>query len=126
MELVRAYLPTSRALQALAHVADGLDGKPHDRALALVGPYGSGKSAFALFLGALLSPKQDEARQTAADILHRAPLHLVVMLHQAFEHYSNRMGKHLREEWQKVQGRFATLAFLEPAEQSLAHCRRRL
>jgi hypothetical protein len=248
VELVRAYLPTSRALQALAHVAEGLDGKPHDRALALVGPYGSGKSAFALFLGALLSPKQDEARQTAADILHeadaklarrftkildgrehgflrvqvngipdslvrqlmsalatavekgqlpdpaliadiraaarpgttmdrllalfrrvqsawadaggcgvlveidelgkfleyesyhpehreihllqllaehaqvahRAPLHLVVMLHQAFEHYSNRLGKHLREEWQKVQGRFATLAFLEPAEQSLA------
>ncbi len=50
---------------------------------------------------------------------NRAPLHLVVMLHQAFEHYGNRLGTSLRDEWQKVQGRFGTIAFLEPAEQSL-------
>ncbi|MDD5037278.1 MAG: hypothetical protein PHE55_21335, partial [Methylococcaceae bacterium] len=54
-----------------------------------------------------------------SQVANRAPLHLVVMLHQAFEHYSHRLGKNLREEWQKVQGRFATLAFLEPVEQSL-------
>jgi hypothetical protein len=245
LELVRAYLPTSRAIQALAHIARGLHQETYGRALALIGPYGSGKSAFALFLGALLAPEQDEARQTATNILdaadsvlahrftqvladqrgflrvqvngipdslvrqllaalavaveksrlpgalveeiraaawpgttmdrvltlfgrvqtawadqggcgvlveidelgkfleyesyhpqyreihllqllaehaqqaHRAPLHLVVMLHQAFEHYSHRLGKSLREEWQKVQGRFAALAFLEPAEQAL-------
>jgi hypothetical protein len=245
IELVRAYLPTSRALQALAHITEGFKTNTADRALALVGPYGSGKSAFALFLGALLSPEQDDARQAAANILqsadlklarrysqalgdkhgflrvqvsgipdsltrqlmsalatgaeksrlsralvkdiraavqpgipmdellalfrrvqsewadkggcgvlieidelgkfleyesyhpqhreihllqllaehaqaaHRAPLHLVVMLHQAFEQYSHRLGKQLREEWQKVQGRFTSLAFLEPAEQSL-------
>jgi hypothetical protein len=47
------------------------------------------------------------------------PLHLIVMLHQAFEHYGNRLGTSLRDEWQKVQGRFGTIAFLEPAEQSL-------
>ncbi|MEI6414963.1 MAG: hypothetical protein WCP34_11990, partial [Pseudomonadota bacterium] len=247
LELVSAYLPTSRALQALAQVAEGLDERACGRALALIGPYGSGKSAFALFLGALVLPEQNAARQIATKILHdadpslagrlsrflegrrgflrvqvngipdslvrqlllalaaavkksrfsgadvlaqdirvaarpgtpmdqvlalfrrvqnawlnhggcgvlveidelgkfleyesyhpqhreihllqllaeqaheahRAPLHLVVMLHQAFEQYSHRLGKHLREEWQKVQGRFAALAFLEPAEQSL-------
>ena len=48
-----------------------------------------------------------------------APLHIMVMLHQSFEHYTQRLGKHLRDEWQKIQGRFNTLAFLEPAEQSL-------
>ena len=245
IELVSAYLPTTRALQALNHVAEGLHQQAAGRALALVGPYGAGKSAFALFLGALLSPAPDEFRQTATAILskddaslarrftevldgrpgflrvqvngipdslirqlllalaaacekcgldgtlvshirsaaypgaemdrvlalfrqvqktwadaggcgvlveidelgkfleyesyhpqhreihllqllaehaqvaNRAPLHIVVMLHQAFEHYSHRLGKNLREEWQKVQGRFATLAFLEPVEQSL-------
>jgi len=50
---------------------------------------------------------------------HAAPLHVVVMLHQAFEYYSHRLGKHLREEWQKVQGRYNAIAFLEPAEQTL-------
>ncbi len=248
LELIRAYLPTSRTLEALTQIAEGLDDKPHQRALALIGPYGSGKSAFGLYLGALLSPHREESRQIAASTLHnadvklarrftefldnhengflrvqvngipdslvrqlmsalavsveknqltdpalvadiraaarpgttmdrllplfrrvqsawanvggcgvlveidelgkfleyesyhpehreihllqilaehaqelnRAPLHLVVMLHQAFEHYSHRLGKRLRDEWHKVQGRFTTLAFLEPAEQSLA------
>ena len=48
-----------------------------------------------------------------------APLYLLVMLHQAFEYYSQRLGKQLRDEWQKVQGRFESIAFIEPAEQSL-------
>ncbi|MGZ8243100.1 hypothetical protein [Methylomagnum sp.] len=246
LDVLRAYVPTSRAVQALTQIADGLNGAACGRALALIGPYGSGKSAFALFLGALLSPEPDEARRIAADLLraeepalarrfaealdgrrgclwvqvngipdslvrqlltalalaveqaglsaalasncraaakagtpqdqvlalfrraqsewadaggggvlveidelgkfleyesyhpqhreihllqllaehaqtaHRAPLHLLVMLHQAFEHYSHRLGKQLRDEWQKVQGRFNTLAFLESPEQSLA------
>jgi hypothetical protein len=245
VEIVRAYLPTSRTLQALAQIAEGLRDGSRSRALALIGPYGSGKSAFALFLGALLAPDEDESRRAAAAILraadpvlagryaraldgrrgflrvqingipdslvrqllsalgaavekaglpftlaaevraaalpgkamdqvlalflkaqqawaerggsgvlleidelgkfleyesyhpqhreihllqllaehaqsaHRAPLHLLVMLHQSFEHYTHRLGKSLREEWRKVQGRFAALAFLEPAEQSL-------
>ena len=245
LDLVKAYLPTSRALQGLSKIAEGLHTGPGERALALIGPYGSGKSAFGLFLGALLSPEHDAARQTAEQILrkadptlarrfanalekprgflrvqingipdslvrqlmsafavaveknglaetlvrdvraaarpgismdevlalfrrvqcawadvggtgvlveidelgkfleyesyhpqhreihllqllaehaqtaHSAPLHLVVMLHQAFEQYSHRLGKHLRDEWQKVQGRFSALAFLEPPEQSL-------
>ncbi|MDD5034318.1 MAG: hypothetical protein PHE55_06130, partial [Methylococcaceae bacterium] len=71
LELVRAYLPTTRALQALHQVAEGLNEQAVGRALALVGPYGAGKSAFALFLGALLSPKPDEFRQTATEILGR-------------------------------------------------------
>ena len=48
-----------------------------------------------------------------------APLCVLVMLHQAFEHYGARLGKTLRDEWKKVQGRFSAIAFLEPAEQSL-------
>ena len=248
-DLARSYVPTSRAIQALEQVVAGLAPGPGSRALALIGPYGAGKSAFGQFLGALLSPPDGLLRQAAlgtlaradpqlasqvrdalsarggllrvpingipdslvrqlmlalaaaaerngikdtlvnrvrgtarpgagmhavldcivqvrdawsaiggggllieidelgkfleyesyhpehrelhllqllaeqvsdpAPVAHPAPLLLVVMLHQAFEHYSHRLGKGLRDEWQKVQGRFGTIAFLEPPEQTL-------
>lgn len=243
--LLRGYIPTSRALDALSQMATGLDREAKARSLALIGPFGSGKSAFALFASALFADPTSAASRTAmarlqadaprlaqqlhqavagsrgllrvpingtpdslvrqvllafADAVERAdlsatlaqrirgaarpgqrmdhvldlidqvqdawaktggmgvllvidelgkflefeahhpgqremhllqllaeksgaagpaPLHLLVLLHQAFEHYSNRLGKSLRDEWQKIQGRFATVAFLEPAEQSL-------
>ncbi len=246
LELIQAYVPTSRAIQALEQIAAGLGKQASQRALALIGPYGSGKSVFALFLAALLSPARSPAYQMAIANLHEAnpvlarqfgaermgehgflrvpvsgipdslvrqlllalagaaeqqheftkaeiaelraaaqpgtaldqvvalirrtqqlwavmggtgllieidelgkfleyesyhpqhreihllqllaevaheahsaPLHLVVLLHQAFEYYSYRLGKHLGDEWRKVQGRFNAIAFLEPAEQSL-------
>ncbi|WP_020560067.1 hypothetical protein [Thiofilum flexile] len=249
LELVQAYLPTAKSLQALEQVVASLGSASADRALALIGPYGSGKSAFALFLSALLAGEDDPLHQAALSVLaqhdhaavllshfreatagkrgflrvvvngipaslskqllmafarvleqqgidkalqHKiqaaaqeavpptmdrmiqfieeiqlewavlggagvlleidelgkfleyeahhpqnreihllqllaehahqggdAPLHIVVMLHQSFEHYTQRLGKHLRDEWQKIQGRFNTLAFLEPAEQAL-------
>ncbi len=245
IELLRSYIPTSRAIAALEQIVDGLSPDPIGRALALIGPYGAGKSAFALFTGALLAAPSSAAHQTAFTTLRlhqpalaerfrtwlgtsqgmlrvqingipdslirqiilalahaseqaglaptlvkrlRAaarpemrmdhvldlvsqvqsawaeaggigvlieidelgkflefeaynpqhheihllqllaeksaeggptPLYLLVMLHQAFEHYSNRLGKSLRDEWKKVQGRFGAIAFLEPAEQAL-------
>ncbi len=245
IELLRSYVPTSRAIDALEQIAGGLSLEAVGRALALIGPYGSGKSAFGLFVSALMAEPSTQAHQTAIATLqafapklaerfrkalgtskgmlrvqingipdslvrqvmlalavataqarlastlvervraaarpgvrldyaldlvtqvrsawavaggagvlieidelgkflefeaynpqHRevhllqllaektgeagpAPLHLLVMLHQAFEHYSHRLGKSLRDEWKKVQGRFAAIAFLEPAEQSL-------
>ena len=248
-DLARSYVPTSRAIQALEQVVAGLAPGPGSRALALIGPYGAGKSAFGQFLGALLSPPDGLLRQAALGTLARAdpqlasqvrdalsarggllrvpingipdslvrqlmlalaaaaerhglkdtlvnrvratarpgagmhavldcivqvrdawsalggggllieidelgkfleyesyhpehrelhllqllaehasdpdpvgqpaPLLLVVMLHQAFEHYSHRLGRGLRDEWQKIQGRFGTIAFLEPPEQTL-------
>lgn len=245
LELVRAYLPTARTLQALERIAEGLKSGARHRALALIGPYGSGKSAFGLFVAALLGPKTSPVQQAALATLraahaplaerferalarsrgflrvpingipdslvrqlllalaaaveqhgftkaevnqlraaarpglpmdqglalvrrvqdlwarqggkglliefdelgkfleyasyhpqhreihllqvlaeqayeaHAAPLHLVVLLHQGFEFYTHHLGKQLRDEWHKVQGRFEAIAFLEPAEQSL-------
>ena len=58
------------------------------------------------------------------------PLNLVVLLHQSFEQYAQRLGEALRNEWTKVQGRFENIAFLDPADQTLrivaAACRQRL
>ncbi|MBK1644806.1 hypothetical protein CKO25_09120 [Thiocapsa imhoffii] len=248
-DLIRSYVPTSRALEALERLADGLGDGSQQRAFAIIGPYGTGKSTFALFAAALLCAADDPRHQAALEVLkpstpalaerfrqnvrsgrgvlrvalngvpdslvrqfmlalaiaveqaelpaglvdeilaaaqpgtpmdqvlclvqraqrawkhaggtgvlieidelgqfleyesyhlqHRelhllqliaehaqqaeterglVPVHLLVLLHQAFEHYSQRLGKQLRDEWHKVQGRFESLAFLEPAEQSL-------
>jgi len=243
--LLQAYLPTAKTLQTLAQFKSGFTKHPAERAYALIGPYGSGKSAFALFLSSLLATEESQARHIASNKLkaidpvtsaafdkavaggsgflrvsvngtpdslirqlllaladsmaqagfdqsrvaiikaaavpstpmdevlahlqatqdcwakmggsgvlltvdelgkfleyesyhpqhreihllqllaeharqsHDAPLHVVVLLHQAFEYYTHRLGKHLRDEWQKVQGRYNAIAFLEPAEQTL-------
>lgn len=72
LELIQAYVPTSRAIQALEQVAAGLGQQASQRALALIGPYGSGKSAFALFLAALLSPASSPTYRAALATLHEA------------------------------------------------------
>ena len=55
--------------------------------------------------------------QTLAEMAARsgdAPVLVVTMLHQAFEHYTVYAGAQRRIEWAKVQGRFVDLAFQEP------------
>ena len=53
--VVRSYIPTTRALGTLKRLADTLQDGDMPRAWALVGPYGSGKSSFAVFLASLLA-----------------------------------------------------------------------
>lgn len=65
------YIPTGRALEVLHRVARALHGDTAGRAWSLTGPYGSGKSSFALFLHALLGP--GDARHATA----RAALYAV-------------------------------------------------
>lgn len=48
------------------------------------------------------------------------PFVFVTILHTAFAEYAGRLDAARRAEWQKVQGRFADVAFHEPAEQFLA------
>lgn len=60
------YVVTPAVRRALSQITEGLDDADGDRAWSLVGPYGSGKSAFAVFLADLLSgnefPGGDAAR----------------------------------------------------------------
>lgn len=49
----------------------------------------------------------------------RANLVLVVLLHQAFDLYARNLGEKLRNDWAKVQGRFQSVSFVEPPEQTL-------
>ena len=54
--IVDAYLPTARSIDLLESIAVAFGPKDQPRAWSLVGPYGSGKSSFALFLHELLGP----------------------------------------------------------------------
>ncbi|MBK5931898.1 hypothetical protein [Halochromatium salexigens] len=83
LELVAAYRPTSRARQCLRQMAAGLSAEPRPRALAAIGPYGVGKSAMALFAGALLSDPGSEAHRTAARVLQAVDPELTEQISQA-------------------------------------------
>jgi hypothetical protein len=68
----RAYIPTSRALQTLSRIAETIHQNEAQRAWALIGPYGSGKSAFGLFLSNLLGGADKSASKAACAVLEQA------------------------------------------------------
>ena len=55
---LRAYIPTSRALQTLDKIAETFNQHAMPRAWSLVGSYGAGKSSFAAFLAHLLENRE--------------------------------------------------------------------
>lgn len=67
----RHYIPTGRALDVLGRINRTVTGHGAGHAWSLTGPYGSGKSSFAVFLRALLGP-EGEARSAAEDQLRAA------------------------------------------------------
>ena len=60
--IVDAYLPTARSIDLLDGVSAAFSAKDQPRAWSLVGPYGSGKSSFALFLHELLGPSSSATK----------------------------------------------------------------
>ena len=66
--IVDAYLPSAGGVELLRGIADALGRPDQPRAWSLVGPYGSGKSSFALFLHELLGagPSKTAARKILA------------------------------------------------------------
>lgn len=64
------YIPTSRALEVLRRLAYSVGDPAAGRSWSLTGPYGAGKSSFALFLRMLLGPagpRRDEAERALRD-----------------------------------------------------------
>ncbi|BBL57498.1 DUF6079 family protein [Methylomonas koyamae] len=70
-DVLRAYIPTSRAIQTLDKIAQTFNQKTMPRAWSLVGPYGSGKSSFAAFLAHLLENQERTNSVLAEEILQR-------------------------------------------------------
>jgi hypothetical protein len=66
------YIPTGRALDVLGRLSRSVHGDAPGRAWSLTGPYGAGKSSFAVFLRVLLGPpgavrdEADERLRTAS------------------------------------------------------------
>ena len=67
---IAAYHPTTRGISLLEDVAAALGKDSQPRAWSLIGPYGSGKSTFGVFLHALLGAK-DRAATGAAKVLRK-------------------------------------------------------
>ncbi|CAJ2376997.1 MAG: hypothetical protein MPK11_04540 [Gammaproteobacteria bacterium] len=84
--LLDAYILTSRALQGIGNVADVCaEKKDMDKAWALIGSYGSGKSSFALYLSHLLAnPRNGNGKKALAK------------LQAANTRYATAIGTHLR------------------------------
>jgi hypothetical protein len=62
------YVPTARAMDTLRRVFEGLSTPVGTRAWSVTGPYGSGKSSFALLLDALCGPSSSR-RDSAVELL---------------------------------------------------------
>ncbi len=72
VDVINAYIPTSRALRTFARVSDAFNTGLSPRAWSLIGPYGSGKSSFSVFLSQLLSNPSEEGSQAAQQVLKKA------------------------------------------------------
>ncbi len=70
--VTKSYIPTSRALKTLDHIAESLNQDEAPRAWSLVGPYGSGKSTFAVFVANLLGDPESTSTKVAATVINKA------------------------------------------------------
>lgn len=69
-DALNGYVVTPAVRRALSQITDGLSHAAGDRAWSLVGPYGSGKSAFAVFLADLFSPSGSAGATAARRLLN--------------------------------------------------------
>lgn len=69
IDVIRAYIPTTRALKLFDRISDGFTNKQVPRAWSIVGPYGAGKSSNQNFSSQLLSSPDVAATKLAYKIL---------------------------------------------------------
>jgi hypothetical protein len=70
--VLQGYAVGEHVLDALRRIAISLQEEPRSRAFSITGPYGSGKSSFALLLSALLGAKGEPAHRGAIKLLRGA------------------------------------------------------
>lgn len=71
-EVIRAYIPTARAKETLSRLLESASNPKRTCAFSLIGPYGSGKSSFAVFLTQLLAAKDEPSQKIALSVLTKA------------------------------------------------------
>ncbi len=68
LAIIKAYIPTSRSLLTLRRIGETLTDENMPRSWALIGPYGSGKSSFAVYLAHLLGNPSHQTTEAAIEI----------------------------------------------------------
>lgn len=94
-------------------LAEEATGRPRDGVLVLIDEFGK-------FLEGAAAEGQDlyffqELAETASRC--RGRLVVVGILHQAFEQYASRLGRDVRDEWAKIQGRFCDVPLIAGIEE---------
>lgn len=84
-DVLEGYSPGSHVIDALRRIAAALQSGSRPRAFSVTGPYGSGKSSFALLLSALLAAEGDPRRDCAARLLRAADGQLAETLNRERE-----------------------------------------
>lgn len=121
---ITSYIPTSRSKRLLKRINESLNDKIQPRAWSLIGPYGSGKSSFSVFLSHLLSSPEKVSTKDAFEVLnandidecddfknhiHETKGYIKVLISGSPESLSNRIliGLHqaVSEFWQSRKGR---------------------
>ncbi|WP_138550919.1 hypothetical protein [Pseudoalteromonas rubra] len=82
---VSSYIPTSRAKRMFERVAESFSEQNHPRAWSLIGPYGSGKSSFSVFLAHLLGNPSSDTSGKAFDVLKSSSAHHAELFHKHIE-----------------------------------------
>ncbi len=131
-DVVNAYIPTSRALRTFSRITEAFNAQLTPRAWSLIGPYGSGKSSFSVFLSQLLSSPETEGAIAAKKVLKNTdPIlakkfikatknsdgYLKVLITGAPESMSKRIIKGLAETAQEYLG--AKLAIVKKLNDAL-------
>lgn len=71
LDVIKSYVPTSRALRTLERIVNAFSDEQHPRAWSLIGPYGSGKSAFGIYVRGLLAPPASNVGKAARSSLKK-------------------------------------------------------
>ena len=71
IELISSYIPTCNAISVLERIASTKNAENTPRSWNIIGPYGSGKSSFAMFLNSLLDSTCIESQTAAVKNLTR-------------------------------------------------------
>ena len=71
ISLVNAYIPTNRTISTLHQISSTIFDEGSPKAWSLVGPYGSGKSAFAIYLSSILGKKEKETTKKSLKLLKK-------------------------------------------------------
>ena len=82
IDAINAYVPTSTSIKTLKSLLATFNNKKIARSWSLIGPYGSGKSSFGIFLNALLQPASSEQFKLAIEKIDELDSELAKAFHK--------------------------------------------